>query len=855
VNILRRLFMRNKLFGIPAVVALAGIFALVFMGCPRNDDPRPPTVPVESVTVTPVEYTLEVGQSVTLRANVAPADATDRTVTWSGFNANVTRAVPTMGTIRAAAPGPAAYEVTVYAASVGHADIIATAGGVASTAVRITVVQAGTVVPVVSVTIDPADPVTLDVDEETTITATVLPGDATNRTVAWSGFNANVTRVSYSQTDNVATVTIRGAAVGTADIIATAGGVPSTAVRITVEGEIPTFEIAMGASLHGSFEISPVTAQEGDTVTLELTRVTRFFEFDAWNITGGITATSTGENTWTFVMPGNNVTVGASFTFEGYTMPGYEATFLGDFRGRTGAFAGPHGSMNFWANTWWSGFFTLHGRDLVSWLRGPYFSGIGNTGHNWNIAHYDFITFSVMTDTTTASANNPHYSAVGETVRFVLHQVGGDAPAVDHFFHYVDIEITEEMDRTWWDITIPLNAGDFLNDGDVEIDLTMVQGWRLHMLHGPDGMLGGNPAPRIYVDSIIAWRQDSASGSYRITKGETIYGEGDFDISPDGLVQVGTTVTLTAIPDVGYEFYVWVITGATVEPVQDATSANVFTFDMPPAHITVNAEFVPEDAEFFTVTEGTVIGGGNIAIGRTSAAEGMTISLTAEADEGYGFIGWTLTGGIVPVQVGYTNEWTFEMPGNDVTVDALFESLTHFDMSRFPHAPGGIAPPFVATSWRAEFQGPVDDRLTLFFMRSHYAWAQVLKSGQTWDLSGWEYVSFWIRNAYSPGSDFTTPPVESAIGQTYRFAIMTGAGVANEFFVSAEDFTIDASFDEWVEIRIPLANFVNNAGAPINLANVTGWRFWFPAGFVGPDDGGATNPTILIADIRAVMAD
>ena len=69
----------KKNFVLPVLAAVAAV-ALVFTGC-NPDDPEP--VKVSSITVSPLTATLEIDETVTLSAVVAPANAENATYTWS----------------------------------------------------------------------------------------------------------------------------------------------------------------------------------------------------------------------------------------------------------------------------------------------------------------------------------------------------------------------------------------------------------------------------------------------------------------------------------------------------------------------------------------------------------------------------------------------------------------------------------------------------------------------------------------------------------------------------------------------------------------------------------------------------
>lgn len=130
-------------------------------------------IAVTSVTLNKAELALEKGQSETLVATVKPDDATDKTVTWKSSDDNVAT-VDNAGKVTALAGGSAV--------------ITAKAGEKESTcAVAVTV-------PVTSVSLD-QNSLTLEEDQTATLTATVMPEDATDKTVTWSSSNDAVAKV------------------------------------------------------------------------------------------------------------------------------------------------------------------------------------------------------------------------------------------------------------------------------------------------------------------------------------------------------------------------------------------------------------------------------------------------------------------------------------------------------------------------------------------------------------------------------------------------------------------------------------------------------------------------------------
>ena len=169
-------------------------------------------ITVESITLNNTTLALAVGESGTLTASVNPSNATDKTVTWSSSNTDV-----------ATVSGG-----KVTAIKAGSATITATAGG-KTTSCAVTVKEKA--VAVESVTMSRTD-LSLKVGDQTTLSATVLPSNATSNTITWSSSNANIAAVNNGQ------VIAFGS--GTATITATAGEKSATCRVVVAEKEKAT---------------------------------------------------------------------------------------------------------------------------------------------------------------------------------------------------------------------------------------------------------------------------------------------------------------------------------------------------------------------------------------------------------------------------------------------------------------------------------------------------------------------------------------------------------------------------------------------------------------------------------------
>ena len=177
-------------------------------------------VPVQSITVIPASITAKVGEGpVQLTATVLPSNATSKTVTWTSKNEQVVK-VDSNG------------KVTIIGA--GETTIEAKAGEkIFTVQVKIEAQpqqpQQPQVVPVQSVTVAPAS-ITAKVGEgPVQLTATVLPSNATSKTVTWTSKNEQVVTV-----DSNGKVTIIGA--GETTIEAKAGEKIFT-VQVKIEAQ------------------------------------------------------------------------------------------------------------------------------------------------------------------------------------------------------------------------------------------------------------------------------------------------------------------------------------------------------------------------------------------------------------------------------------------------------------------------------------------------------------------------------------------------------------------------------------------------------------------------------------------
>ena len=192
-------------------------------------------IPVASITLNKTRVTLHPGETEILTATIAPENATDNTLTWtSSYPAAVT--VDANGKITAVA--------------VGAASIHVSCGGKSATC-EVTVDP----IAVTSVTLDKTS-LSLTEGDTATLTATVKPDNATNKTVTWSSSNTAVATVD-------ANGKVTAVKEGSATITARAGEKSATC-SVTVAKKVV-------AVTSVSLDKTSLSLTEGDSATLTAT--------------------------------------------------------------------------------------------------------------------------------------------------------------------------------------------------------------------------------------------------------------------------------------------------------------------------------------------------------------------------------------------------------------------------------------------------------------------------------------------------------------------------------------------------------------------------------------------------------
>lgn len=254
-------------------------------------------VPATNIVLNKAAVAMKIGGEEVLMATLSPDNATDD-VTWHSDALDICE-VSTDGRVTAKAAG--------------HAIITATAGGV-STSCNVTVA-----VPVTSLSLD-KDTLRLAVGASDTLTASVLPEDATDKAIIWTSSDPAVATVDENGV-------VKAIAKGTATITATAADDRDVEAACTVTvykrysggsaTQNPTNTITTPDKLeNGAWTVSPKNAREGATVTVTVAP-DQGFVLDTLTVTdknvNKLTLIDKGDGTYTFTMPDSRVEVNATF--------------------------------------------------------------------------------------------------------------------------------------------------------------------------------------------------------------------------------------------------------------------------------------------------------------------------------------------------------------------------------------------------------------------------------------------------------------------------------------------------------------------------------------------------------------
>ena len=200
---------------------------------------QPAVVPVEKITITGAPESMKVGDKAALSAAIQPEDATNQEVVWESSHPEII-SIDKDGNIEAKAEG--------------NAEIRATAADDPAVSDLVQIRVQPLVIPVESIVITGV-PQAMEIGQKVTLTAEVLPENATNKAVAWTSSNPEAVSVINGE--------IEAKAPGSATITATAtdGTNIAASAQITVNDyTLESIEIGLQEGESASLAIGDILA-------------------------------------------------------------------------------------------------------------------------------------------------------------------------------------------------------------------------------------------------------------------------------------------------------------------------------------------------------------------------------------------------------------------------------------------------------------------------------------------------------------------------------------------------------------------------------------------------------------------
>ena len=277
--------MKNYVLRQAALLVAAVLLTTNFWSCSKDEEPvpepTPPVVSVTGVTLNKTSISLLVGDSETLTATVSPKDAANKKVTWKSSNAAIA-SVDANGKVTGVKAGEATITVT-------------TEDGGKTATCKVTVSDKE--IKVTGIKLNKSE-TSLLVGGNETLTATVLPEDATNQNVTWKSDKPEIATVD-------ANGKVTAVKVGEATItVTTEDGGKTATCKVTVsDTEIKVTGVTLNKTetsiFVGGSETLTATVAPADATNQKVTWKSDKPEIATVDANGKVTGVKAGEATIT----------------------------------------------------------------------------------------------------------------------------------------------------------------------------------------------------------------------------------------------------------------------------------------------------------------------------------------------------------------------------------------------------------------------------------------------------------------------------------------------------------------------------------------------------------------------------
>ena len=277
--------MKNYVLRQAALLVAAVLLTTSFWSCSKDEEPvpepTPPVVSVTGVTLNKTSTSIQVGGTETLTATVSPKDAANKKVTWKSSNAAIA-SVDANGKVTGVKAGEATITVT-------------TEDGGKTATCKVTVSDKE--IKVTGVKLNKSE-TNLLVSGNETLTATVLPEDATNQNVTWKSDKPEIATVD-------ANGKVTAVKVGEATItVTTEDGGKTATCKVTVsETSVAVTGVTLNKAtlslIAGASETLTATVAPADATNKKVTWKSSDAAVATVDTNGKVTAVKAGEATIT----------------------------------------------------------------------------------------------------------------------------------------------------------------------------------------------------------------------------------------------------------------------------------------------------------------------------------------------------------------------------------------------------------------------------------------------------------------------------------------------------------------------------------------------------------------------------